>query len=565
MSKGFDSWSAPPAISSDREHVSERTPLLRSGTSSHVESAIYVTTAAKTNSEEAGYEATVINKEPSFTWLALVMSTAWFGVFLGAADTTVIATLSGPISSEFNSLRLLSWLATAYLISNAASQPISGRLTDIFGRGPGLVSANLAFTLGNLICAFATSQEAMVLGRLIAGFGGGGLMSIPTFLASDLIPLRKRGMVGGIANIWFGCGTMVGAVFGGYLSDNFSMSWRLAFLIQVPPSLLSALVVYLLVKIPPKQSDKSYLKRIDFGGVFLTSSFLALLVLGLSVGGNVVPWTHPLPIVAILLSVGVFIALFRWERTAVQPIIPVKLLYNRTVLVSCLASIFCSAIALTSAFYIPLYLQVRGDSPTDAGLKIMPLSLGTSAGALGTGYLMKKTGKYVGLAISSVLALTLGVGMFAFQNESSPAWLTSIAFLIVGGGYTAVFGITQVACLAAVDHSQQAVVTSCTYLARSLGGTIGITIASVIYQGTLRSSLWDRFGDQPDSTEAIRRILDNLAELGNLPDDWIEGVTQSFMGAFLNVWLMMLAWAILALVCISPIKQHQLHVTLERK
>lgn len=462
MAKAFDSWSSPSRRASDSETASERTPLLRPRSDSDVESASSTLVDNEPSLEEAGGERTVICKEPSFAWLALVMSTAWFGVFLGAADTTVIATLSAPISSEFHSLRLLSWLATAYLISNAASQPISGRLTDIFGRGPGLVFANLAFTLGNLICAFATSQQAMILGRLIAGIGGGGLMSIPTFLASDLIPLRKRGIVGGIANIWYGCGTMAGALFGGYLNDHSSMGWRLAFLIQVPPSLISAAVVYFLVKVPPKQSDKSYLKRIDFGGVFLTALFLALLVLGLSSGGNIVPWTHPLPPTALLLSVGVGVALFRWERTAAQPIIPVKLLYNRTVLTSCLTSIFCAAIALTSAFYIPLYLQVRGDSATTAGLRILPVSFGTSIGALGTGYLMKRTGKYVGLVISSVLAVTTGIAMFTFQDENSSGWLTSIAFLIVGGGYTAVFGITQVACLAAVDHTQQAVVTSCT-------------------------------------------------------------------------------------------------------
>ncbi|KAI0867139.1 major facilitator superfamily domain-containing protein [Xylaria cubensis] len=565
MSKSSSNWSASSRRASDSSHASERTPLLRSSANSDVESASSTLVDSESNSENVDGERTIICKEPSFAWLAVVMSTAWFGVFLGAADTTVIATLSGPISSEFNSLRLLSWLATAYLISNAASQPISGRLTDIFGRGPGLVFANLAFSLGNLICALATSQQAMILGRLIAGIGGGGLMSIPTFLASDLIPLRKRGVVGGIANIWYGCGTMVGAVFGGYLNDHSSMGWRLAFLIQVPPSVISAIIVYFMVRVPPKQSDKSYLKRIDFGGVFLTSSFLALLVLGLSFGGNIVPWTHPLPPTAILLSIGVFIALFHWERTAAQPIIPVKLLYNRTVLASCLSSIFCSAIALTSVFYIPLYLQVRGDSSTAAGLKILPVSLGTTAGALVTGYLMKRTGKYVRLVISCILALTFGIGMLTFQNENSSAWLTSIAFLIVGGGYTAVFGITQVACLAAVDHTQQAVVTSCTYLARSLGGTIGITIASVVYQSTLRTDLWERFGDQPNAAERIQRILDDLAELANLPNEWIEGVIKSFMGAFFHVWLMMFAWAVLALICISPIKQHQLHVTLERK
>jgi hypothetical protein len=105
----------------------------------------------------------------------------------------------------------------------------------------------------------------------------------------------------------------------------------------------------------------------------------------------------------------------------------------------------------------------------------------------------------------------------------------------------------------------------CADLARSLGGTIGITIASVIYQSTLRTDLWERFGDRPNAAERIQRILDDLAELGQLPNGWIEGVTKSFMGAFLHVWLMMLAWAVLALICISPIKKHQLHVTLERK
>lgn len=81
----------------------------------------------------------------SFIKLALIMSTAWFGVFLGAADSTIVAALSAPISGEFDSLRLFSWIATAYIISNAACQPISGRLTDIFGRGPGPVLAMSCF------------------------------------------------------------------------------------------------------------------------------------------------------------------------------------------------------------------------------------------------------------------------------------------------------------------------------------------------------------------------------------------------------------------------------------
>ena len=116
-------------------------------------------------------------------------------------DSTIIATLSGPISSSFNFLSLLSWLATAYLISNAACQPLSGKLTDIFSRRWGLVFSNFFFAIGTLICGLAQSDWVIVFGRIIAGIGGGGLTSIATFVTSDLVPLRRRGAWQGQSSI----------------------------------------------------------------------------------------------------------------------------------------------------------------------------------------------------------------------------------------------------------------------------------------------------------------------------------------------------------------------------
>lgn len=149
-------------------------------------------------------EITVVAEELSTTRLVVIFGTTWVGVFLGAIDASIIATLSAPIASEFQSLSLLSWIATAYLIANAACQPLSGRMTDIFGRGPGLVFSNVLFSLGNLICGVAKDEQTMILGRVVAGIGGGGLMSISTFLGSDLVPLRKRGVVQGLGNIFYG-------------------------------------------------------------------------------------------------------------------------------------------------------------------------------------------------------------------------------------------------------------------------------------------------------------------------------------------------------------------------
>lgn len=460
MSDSANDASLPPA---DEENgfppASERTPLLKPSAQNGAPEGEGGDQHEGDPQEE---ETTVIAEETSFTRLALIMGTSWVGVFLGATDSTIIATLTGPISSEFNSLSLMSWLATAYLISNAACQPISGRLTDIFGRGPGLVFSNIMFAAGNLICGLARDANVMILGRVVAGIGGGGLMSISTFIASDLIPLRQRGIVQGIGNICYGSGAMLGGVFGGLLNDHTKLGWRLAFLVQVPPVLVSAVLAAVLVKIPPKQSDKSFLARIDFGGVFLTVAFLVLLLLGLNSGGNQVPWTHPLPLTSIPLSVVAFVGFLWWESKARQPIIPVKLLFTRTVLAACVANLLCTMVVITGMFYVPLYLQVLGDSATSAGLKILPAPVGVSIGSVAAGYMMKKTGRYVRLSVVNMLIMIVGLVLFTLQNETTPVWMTCVAFFLVGSGYGAILTTTLLACISAVEHSQQAVITSAT-------------------------------------------------------------------------------------------------------
>lgn len=104
--------------------------------------------------------------------LSITLGSAYVGVFLAAMDSTIIATLSAPISNSFNSFTLLSWLASAYLIANAGFQPISGKLSDIFGRRPCLLAANVFFAAGNLICGLANDEWVIILGRVISGIGG---------------------------------------------------------------------------------------------------------------------------------------------------------------------------------------------------------------------------------------------------------------------------------------------------------------------------------------------------------------------------------------------------------
>ncbi|KAM4062564.1 hypothetical protein HRG_013717 [Hirsutella rhossiliensis] len=115
----------------------------------------------------------------------------------------------------------------------------------------------------------------------------------------------------------------------------------------------------------------------------------------------------------------------------------------------------------------------------------------------------------------------------------------------------------------AVDHSHHAV-TSATYLARGIGGTVGVTAASAVYQNVLTTQLWRRFGEESDAAEEIRRIRNSLEALKSLPMGWYDGVMDSFMEAFRAVWLTLLGVAVLALACISLVRRHTLHESLGR-
>ena len=129
-------------------------------------------------------------------------------------------------------------------------------------------------------------------------------------------------------------------MFGGLINDSTSLGWRLAFLIQVPVIAVSGVLVFFLVNVPPKVSRRSMFSRIDFTGSFLIVGFLVFVLLGLNAGGNLVPWTDPLVLTTIPLGLVMLGGLVWWENRVKQPVIPVKLLLDRTVFTACITN-FC--------------------------------------------------------------------------------------------------------------------------------------------------------------------------------------------------------------------------------
>ena len=532
------------------DQASETSPLLENGKPNQT-------------SEVANDELPLVQEELATAQLALVMSGPWLGCFIAAIDVTVIATLSASISASFNSLSLLPWLASAFIIANAAFQPISGRLTDIFGRKSGLVFSNILFALGNLICGLAQNEWAMILGRIVAGAGGGGLTAIATFVGSDLIPLRKRGLWQGFGNLCFGVGSGIGGLFGGWMNDSFN--WRLAFLSQIPPTIFAGILVFFTVKVPIKETETSVWKRIDFFGVFTLISTLVLLLLGLNSGGNVVPWSHPLVLVSLPMS-AIFLRVFIYveNNLAVEPIIPVKFLLNRTILAGNLFTWSVSMCTFTVLFYIPIYFQIQGLSPTQAGTRFIPLSIGIGLGSISSGIVMRWTGRYyVANIFTQVLFLTAHTIIATF-SLTTPAWEPFIILFVVGASYSSMLTITLLALISAIDQKHHAVITSAWYAFRSSGSVIGIAISSAVFQNILDRELRNRFGQLDGMKEFVEKLRDNLDTIHQIPTAWRHAVLEIYIDALRGVFLTMLGIGVLGTAVSLTMKEHVLHNNLAR-
>ncbi len=520
---------------------------------------------AERERREYSANATPIADEPSTGRVLMTMSALWLSTIFAALDSTIVATLSGPITAEFKSGTLFSWIASGYIIANAACQPLSGKLTDIYGRRAGLVFATTFFAAGTLICGLATEGWVIIVGRVVAGMGGGCINTISTFVGSDLVPLRKRGVWQGMSNIVFGTGMGLGGVFGGAIHDH--IGWRWAFYIQVPFILVAGVAGYLTIHVPVKETEGNRIRRVDFLGALTLVTALVLCLLGLNSGGNIVPWNHPLVYGSLVASfVCLLLFIYIEDKVAPEPIIPIRLLGNRSVMAACLTLWFMTMAVYALIYYGPIYFQVvRGVTPTRAGTLFIPQSVGTAVGSFGSGLIMRATGKYkllnIAMQILGLAACSLILATFNLTVAEAPPF---IYLFMEGTAYGATLTVTLIALISAVDHKYQAVITSASYAFRSTGSSIGITIASAVFQNILNRRLHDRFGGLPGAEEEIGRIRDSVEEIKIVPDGWREGVLACYVEALRGVWTVVLGFSILGAIASLFIRQHVLYKNLER-
>ncbi|KAJ5671507.1 hypothetical protein N7507_000634 [Penicillium longicatenatum] len=456
------------------------------------------------------------------------------GIFMSAADQTIIMASYGQIGSDLKALNLTSWIATSYFLTLTSFQPLYGKLSDIFGRKECLLFGYAVFGLGNLGCGLARNIYELIAARVFQGIGGGGMTTVVSILMSDLVPLRDRGLWQGIINLVYATGSTAGAPLGGILVDY--IGWRWAFLLQFPICVLAIVAVSLMLKLPTHENTdwKAKLKRVDFlGAVVLVGAVLGLLV-GLDRGSNV-SWTMPLTIVSLILSAIFFILFVLVELyVAAEPFAPGHIIFNRTFFSLYCCNFFSFGGWFAVLFYIPLYFQaVDGVSASGAGLRLLPSILSGATGSILAGLIMKWTGKYYWLTIAAYSSLTSGCFLIYFFSGGV---MTSTIGMIVGmvmsafGNGTGVTS-TLIGLISNSTMEDQAVVTACSYLFRSLGSVIGISLSSGLVQQLLRGRLQSDLHDSKNIDEIVNGVRESLNYINKLDPEIAKIVRNCYAWA----------------------------------
>ncbi|KKZ64109.1 hypothetical protein EMCG_01607 [[Emmonsia] crescens] len=466
--------------------------------------------------------------------LKYILPALSIGVFLGAADQTIIVSSYGKIGSDLQALNLTSWIATSYFLTLTSFQPLYGRLSDIFGRKACLLFAYCVFGIGCVCCGLARNIRELIAARVFQGIGGGGMSTVVSIIMSDVVPLRDRGVWQGIINIIWATGSAVGAPLGGILADY--IGWRWAFLLQGPLCLLAFISVAFTLHLPAREKShwRQKLRRIDFLGALVLVGAVFAFLLGADRGSNV-SWSMPITIVSMCLAVvlfGMFLCIEVW--IAIEPFAPSHIIFDRSLFACYGCNFFSFAGYMGVLFYFPLFFQATyGVSATGAGLRLLPSIIAGVTGSLSGGIVMKRTGKYFWITVASYVLLTVGVSIIFLWSGAVARNTVGIIVGITISSFGSGVGITTtlIALIACASPRDQAVATACSYLFRSLGSVMGLSFASTIVQQSLRTGLRSALGNNKDVDKIVDGVRQSLDFINTLDPQTREIVRNCYGNA----------------------------------
>lgn len=388
---------------------------------------------------------------------------------LGALDHTIVSTSLATVAGELGALAQMGWVVVGYTLASTVLLPILGKLGDAVGPRAVFLVSLVMFLVASLACGFAQDMPQLIGARVVQGMSAAGLQLMSQTIVARVTTPRERPRYLAIIGAAFPVAILIGPVLGGLITDYWSWPW--VFWINIPFG--AAALVLALVAVP--QLPGFGRRRFDVGGSVAFAIAMVALVLAVSWIGD--PAMASATVVSFVVAGMAFAAFFLIELRAPEPLVPLRLFADRTIVVGTVLSAIIGTGLFSITAYLPTYFQMAyRTSATVSGLVPIATVFGMLVSNLATGWLVSRTGRYRVYCIAGTALSAAGLFVMSVLPAGLPLWVPMVVMAVVGVGTGAFMSLVIAVVQSAAPPRDTGSMTATVNLVRQVGATVATAI-----------------------------------------------------------------------------------------
>lgn len=413
-------------------------------------------------------------------------------------DVTVVAIALPQMQADLGlSREVLTWTVSAYTVTFGGLLLLGGRLVDVLGAKPVVLTGLTVFTLASLATGLAGMPEALVGGRIAQGVGAALLSPSALSLVVTVFDGPERGRALGVWSALGGAGAAIGVLLGGVLAAG--PGWRWVFFVNVP---IGVIVAVALLAVLPANVRPPTRPRLDILGAFLVTASSATLIYALISAGERGWFTARTGWLLIAAATG-FLLFVLWQRATAAPLMDVRLLARRPVTTGVLHITVATALMIAVFFLGTFYFQdTLGYGPLQTGLLFLPVALATMGAATLAGRLVATQGaRRLGVTGLVLAAAGMAVPALALGPVS-----TVIGVGVAAAGTGAMFVVASATALGQVAPEEAGVASGIVSTFHEFGASLGAAAISSVAAISLVTESLDGF-ERGFATAAVVAVV----------------------------------------------------------